>query len=210
MASLTKTEGKTGVLSYGLYKMYKNRFKYKPKIIDGEKKIIGFDQYETYGNKVNYVDKTCDANVQYHVWLRICKKFNHLKIQSILRGNIFKMPCKLGSIGVIQQQQKIKFNEDGEIIKRNMCIDWNSSIILWRKLYPECKTKEDFKKIKNKPICYYTNEHTDGRIFRFGWKKKMSALRNRSVYLFDVGKQYKNELRDLIYKNPNIQFCTKF
>jgi len=47
MASLTKTEGKTGVLSYGLYKMYKNRFKYKPKIIDGEKKIIGFDQYET-------------------------------------------------------------------------------------------------------------------------------------------------------------------
>lgn len=210
MASLTQTEGKTGVLSYGLYRLYKNRFKYKTSQRGGKKEIIGHGQYNLCGNKIKYVDKKSDANVPYHIWLRICKKFNHLKMLSVLNGFIFKLPYRLGSIGIVQQQQKIRFDEDGNIIKRNLCKDWNTSILLWKKLYPEAKTKEDLKNIRNKPICYYTNEHTDGRIFTFHWKKKYCSVKNKSAYCFNIAKQYKKVLHDRIMKNPNIQFCTKF
>ena len=184
MASLTKEEGKTGVLSYGLYRMYKKHFK--------------------------GIDRKCEANVPYVKWLRICKKFNHLKMQSILQGVVFKMPFRMGSIGIAEEKMKIKFDENGELIKRNLSVDWNTTMILWRKMYPEVKTRSGYKEIRGKPICYYTNEHTDGRVFQFRWKKKYSNIKNKSVYCFDIGKQFRHDLRDMTFKNPNIQFCTKF
>ena len=210
MASLTKTEGKTGVLSYGLYMIYKARFKYRIDRKGSMTEVLPCDRSILEDNNVKYSDKRSEANVPYHVWLRICKKFNHLIIKSIFAGFIFDLPYKLGSLGIIQKQMKITFGKDGELIKRNLSIDWNNTLILWRKSYPECKTKEDFKKIRDKPLCYYTNEHSDGRRFMFHWKKKYISIKNKSVYCFNVAKQHKEGLRDLIYSNPNIQFCTKF
>jgi len=210
MASLTKTEGKTGVLSYGLYMIYKAQFKYRINRKGQMTEVLPCDKSILKNNNIKYSDKRSEANVPYRVWLRVCKKFNHLMLQSIFKGVVFNFPYRLGSVGIIQKQMKIRFGVDGKLIKRNLSIDWNNTLISWRKLYPECKTKEDLKQIKNKPLCYYTNEHSDGRIFMFHWKKKYSNIKNKSVYCFAVAKQYKEALRDLIRSNPNIQFCTKF
>jgi len=182
--SLTQAEGKSGVLSYGLYKMYKERF-------------------SKYGSEY-------DANVSWQTWLRICRKFNKMKMQSIFRGVIFKMPYRLGSIGIIEFKRAIKFDDNGNIKTGMLAVDWDKTIKLWKKLYPECKTRNDFKKIKDKQLVYHTNEHTDGRAFRFHWKKKYCNVPNISAYEIIIPPQYKHALGRLIKSNNNIQFCTKF
>ncbi len=210
MASLTKIEGKRGILSYGLYMIYKAQFKYMIDKKEETAKVIPYNLDFIKKHNVKYSDKRSEENVTYRVWLRVCKKFNHLKIQSLLKGIIFNMPYRLGSLGVIQKKMKIAFDDNGKLIKRNLSIDWHRTVISWRKLYPECKTNNDFKNIKNKPLCYYTNEHSDGRRFMFHWKKKYCNIKNKSVYSFDVVHHHKESLRNLIYNNPCIQFCTKF
>lgn len=184
MKSLTVEESKHGVLSYGLYKRFKKRFTKR--------------------------DAACDANVGYQQWLRICKKFNKRKMNSIIDGIIFNMPFRLGSLGVVQYKRKIKFDKDGKLITRGLVPDWHRTYILWKKLYPECKTREDYKKIKNKEVVFMTNEHTDGRIFRFHWKKKYCNVKNKTAYELKIPPQYKKMLGAKIMKNPNIQYCTKF
>lgn len=184
MKSLTQTEGVSGVLSYGLYKLYRKRFTKR--------------------------DTSCDANVQYVQWLRICKKFNHMKMDSILNGHIFNMPFRLGSLGIIQYKRRINFDKNGKLLTKGLVPDWHKTYVLWKKLYPECKTQQDYKKVPHKKVVYRTNEHTDGRIFRFHWKKKYCNVKNISAYQFVIGKQYKKKLASIIFNNPNIQYCEKF
>lgn len=185
MKSLTQKTGKSGVLSYGLYKMYKTRF--------------------------TKMDKACDANVDYQSWLRICKKFNQRKLESIiLRRIVFEMPFKLGAVGIIQFKRKIKFDEDGKLITTGLVPDWPKSWDLWMTQYPDAVTSKDFKDIKNKKVVFRTNEHTDGRIFRYHWKKKYCNIKNISAYELNIAPQYKKALGKVIFQNPNRQYCTKF
>ena len=184
MKSFTQKEGKSGVLSFGLYKMYKEIFK---------------GPY-----------RASECNVSYVQWLRICKKFNQRIIMGLLQGYIFKMPYRLGSLGVIQKKKTIKFNEDDSINTDNLVINWDKTMILWRKMYPDCVKPTDYKQYKNKPKVYHTNEHTDGRVMTFHWKKKNINIKNKSVYAFKIAPQYRKKLSEVIMANPNIQFCTKF
>jgi len=184
MKSFTQIEGKSGVLSYGLYRMYKEIFK-------GE-------------------FRNSEANVDYCTWLRICKKFNQRILTSLLQGYVFKMPYRLGSLGIIQKKKKIKFNEDGSLDTDNLVVDWDKTMILWKKMYPDCVKRADYKQYRNKPMVYHTNEHTDGRVMSFHWKKKNMNMPNKTVYGLKIVNQYKIELSKLIMRNPNIQFCTKF
>jgi hypothetical protein len=184
MRSFTQREGKSGVLSFGLYKMFKNQFKGP--------------------------DKRCEANVSYVDWLRICKKFNQRILNSLLQGYIFKMPYRLGSLGIVQTKKVLKFHDDGTLNTDNLGVNWDKTLSLWKELYPDCTDKSDYKKYKDKPMVYYTNEHTDGRIMKFHWKKKNTNIKNKSVYCFNIANQYKRALTQLINKNSNIQFCVKF
>lgn len=184
MKTFTQTESKNGVLSFGLYKMYKEKFR---------------GPY-----------RASECNVSYLQWLRICKKFNKRIFTGLLHGFIFKMPYRLGSLGIVQKKMTIKFYADNTLDKHNLRVNWDKTMILWRKLYPDCITREDYKQHKNKPVVYHTNEHTDGRYMRYHWKKMNSSMKNKSVYSFTPAIVYKKELTKLIQANPNIQFCTKF
>ena len=184
MKSLTQISGKSGILSYGLYTNFKKRFTRK--------------------------DVHCDANVCYQQWLRICKKFNQRKFESIIKGYIFKMPYRLGSLGIIQYKKKIKFDENGKLLYRGLVPDWAKTYKIWKEEYPDCVTRSDYKKHKNKTIVFRTNEHTDGRIFRFHWKKKYCNIKNISAYELVIPPQYKKALARRIMENNNIQYCTKF
>jgi len=184
MRSFTKEESDNCILSYGLYKMYKKRF-------------------SGYG-------RDYDANVGWSQWLRICKMFNHMKMQSIIDGHIFKLPYRLGSLGIVQFKRKIRFDSDGNLMTNKLTVDWDKTLKLWKVLYPQCETREDYKKIRNKQLVFNTNEHTDGRTFRFHWKKKYSNVPNISAYEMVIATQYKDALGRKIRENNNIQYCTKF
>lgn len=184
MRSLTQKEGKNGVLSYGLYMMYKKMFR---------------------GSM-----RASECNVSYSQWLRICKKFNQRIMMSLLQGWIFKMPYRLGSLGIIQRKKIIRFNPDGTLHTENLVVNFGKTIDLWKELYPDCIKRSDYKQYRNKPLVYHTNEHTDGRVMIFHWKKKNINIRNKSVYSFSPSNTYKQELSKLIMSNTNMQFCTKF
>lgn len=184
MKSNRVREGTSGVLSYGMYAMY-------------QKKFVGRD-------------KKCDAYVSYHIWSRICNKFNKMKMMSIMDGEIFNMPYRLGSLGIIQFKRRIKFHENGDLDPRGLVPDWHKTWVMWKKLYPECETMDDFRKIKNKKVVYRTNEHTDGRIFKFHWKKKYSNIKNISAYELIVPWQHRQRFSRFIFNNPNKQYCEKF
>jgi hypothetical protein len=77
-------------------------------------------------------------------------------------------------------------------------------------MYPDLKKKIEFKAYKDKPFVYHTNEHTDGRVMKFHWKKKHSSMKNKSVYSFIPSFAYTQALSRVIQANPNVQFCTKF
>jgi len=184
MSSLTQPMGKWGVLSYGLYQIYRKRF--------------------------TRADWKCDAAVNFWKWQRICTKFNKRNMESIIKGKIFKMPYRLGSVGIIQFKRKIHFDSNGKLLTKGLVPDWEKTYKLWKELYPECKTRKEYKDIKGKQVIFRTNEHTDGRIFRFHWKKKYSNIRNISAYKLIISPQYKKALGRRIMENNNIQYCTKF
>lgn len=184
MSSFTQKTGRAGVLSYGLFKIYRSRF--RP------------------------IDWKSDASVDYCTWLRICKKFNQRKMESVIKGQIFNMPFRLGSIGIVQYKKRIRFDENGKLLRRGLIPDWAKTYKMWYEMYPQCKKRSDFKAIPGKTIVYRTNEHTDGRIFRFHWKKKYSIVKNISAYKLVVALQYKKALGRRIQENNNVQYCTKF
>jgi hypothetical protein len=148
--------------------------------------------------------------VNFWTWQRITKKFNERKMESVIKGHIFNMPYRLGSLGIVQFKRKIKFNSDGSLNTNGLVPHWPKTYAMWRKLYPECETKEDYKNIKGKKVIFITNEHTDGRIFKFHWKKKYINIRNISAYELNIAQRYKRALARLIMENNNIQYCTKF
>jgi len=184
MKTFTQKTGKSGVLSYGLYNMYMQRF--------------------------NKDDKGCDARVDYITWLRICKKFNTRKFESIVKGHVFAMPFRLGSLGIKQYKKKINFDSDGKLLIRGLITDWDKTKKLWKELYPECKTNKDYKNIEHKKIVYMTNEHTDGRVFKFHWKKKFCNIKNISAYELVIPSQLRVSFARYIRDNSNKQYCTKF
>ena len=186
MKTFTQEEGKSGVLSYGLYKRYKKRF--------GE-----MDP-----------PRKCDANVPWLTWLRICKKFNVRKMESVIKGYTFTMPFRLGTIGIVQKKKKLKFDQNGKLITKGLIVDWNKTYQLWKKIYPEIKERKDYSTIKGKPVVYMTNEHTDGRIFRLHWKKKYSNVKNISAYELVNVRCNRMSLSRYIRANSNVQYCTKF
>lgn len=183
MKSLTQIEGKSGVLSYGLYQMFRERFE--------------------------SMDCNSELNVYYPTWLRICKKFNERKMQSIISGHIFNMPFRLGSIGIVQFKRRIKFDENGNLITKGFAINWDKTIKMWRQQYGDMPLKE-YGKIRGKKVVFITNEHTDGRMFRFHWKKKYAVVKNISAYELKIPQHYKDDLCKLILAKPNVQYCTKF
>ena len=184
MSSFTQPEGASGLLSLALYNMYKKRFTRK--------------------------DAKCDARVWYEQWLRICKKFNTMKMHSVIRGEVFNMPFRLGSLGIIQYKKRIKFDNNGKLVTKGLVPDWEKTYKLWRELYPWCEKRSDFKKIPNKQVVFRTNEHTDGRIFRFHWKKKYCNIKNISAYELNISARYKQELYRYVINHPNVQYCEKF
>lgn len=184
MKSLTKNEGNFGVLSWGLYEQYKKKFR-------------GIDIYS-------------EANVKWDKWLRICRKFNEAKLTQVINdGILFKMPYRLGIIGIIQFKYPIKFDNHGNLITKKLRRDWFKTRELWKRLYSHL-SKEEAKKIPNKPTVYFTNEHTDGRVFKFYWKKRNCNIKNRSAYEFVVLPRYKKLLAKVIFSNPCKQYCEKY
>lgn len=113
------------------------------------------------------------------------KFFEKILDDLIFKGNEFTMPNRLGNIRVKKSKIKIKLNKDGKLDKTRLSPDWKACRKLWAEMYPD-KSWEEIVAIKDKPMVYHTNRHSDG--YRHGWKwdKSTCIALNNTAYSFEM------------------------
>lgn len=132
-----------------------------------------FKFYKQKGGFLEYPDfrkvyEKYIKNVMYHI---------------IEKSADYRMPGRLGDIGIRKKKIKMFINDDGELEYRNRKPNWGDTLKLWEKKYGTLD-KEELKKIKNKPIVYFDNEHTNGYTFFIAWDKRTCNAKHQSKYIF--------------------------
>jgi len=111
-------------------------------------------------------------------------------------GFEYKMPHKLGYMRIKTNKLKYKI-ANGRIVPKKGIIDWGSTRKLWAEMYPGLDISE-IKKIEGKPRLFYTNDHSNGDVFRWYWDKRTSMVINHTVYTFEPVKQNRLKLKDIL------------
>lgn len=164
------------------------------------------------------------ANTGYRLWLKTFKKttggydvsqavhglvmkdFALAIINLMLFKNFeFRMPYRLGYLTVRKNKIVPKLDNDGKFIKSSMPIDFGACYKLWNEMYPG-KTRQELSEIKDKPLVYYWNEHTDGYIMRIFWDKRVTKVKNSSIYSFKPVRNIQLYIGGVILNNPQLDF----
>jgi len=138
------------------------------------------EMYKYYRAKFKMYQKVHEYNIFKGVLRDFNQEITRLMVE---HGAEYKMPVRLGSIRIKKYKRAIRLNEDGSVNKNGMGVNWPESKSLWAREYPGL-TPEELKKIRNKPLVYYLNEHTDGYRFILYWNKNGSNAKNRRLYSF--------------------------
>lgn len=144
------------------------------------------DCYKTY--KINCIENG-KKPLSLKKYKEVCYNFNMKLSEAIIKQSFeFRIPYKLGTLRIRKNKQKFTIIE-GKLKPKKKMIDWyNTRYVLWKRLYPG-KTLEELKKIKDKPLVLFTNEHSNGEIMRWYWNKKYSRVINARFYQFRPVKQ---------------------
>lgn len=132
-----------------------------------------------------YKGKNCKPTVTKEEYSKICQLFNKKISDKIISESYeFKIPFGLGYLRIKGNKSKIRI-KDGRIDPNRMPINWPETKKIWAELYnwPNISS-EEFTAIKHKKYVFFTNEETDGYIYRWYWDKRTSNFKNQSVYNF--------------------------
>lgn len=139
-----------------------------------------------------FYDETYPNTVGKNLFRKICKEFNENVLKEVIyEGHDFSMGSRLGSIRIRKFNNKVKLGEDGEIANK-FKVNWNKTLKKWGELYPD-KTAEEIKEIKDKPLIFHLNEHTDGWVMKWFWDKITCNVPNQSAYRFEPQRSIKRE-----------------
>lgn len=86
----------------------------------------------------------------------------------------YKPPCRLGTFRIAKKKNLFLLDENGEIDKRYVVIDWAKTKAIWAK-YPEKKGKK---------FIFFDNKHTAGYYFRWEWSRATAFFHNMDYYIF--------------------------
>lgn len=106
----------------------------------------------------------------------------------------YRLPFKLGFLRIRKKKQKIKI-KDGRVDVNKNIIDWEATNKYWKEQYPNL-TKQELKAIKDKPVIFQTNSHTNGEVMEWYWDRRICSVRNTSVYIF---RPVKGGIQDGLY-----------
>lgn len=142
-------------------------------------KITGglWDAYKFYKNK--YPKSVIDRKT----YVKICHLFNQMVSDRIIRNSTeYRMPNKLGFIRIKSFRPPLRV-KDGDVAPTRKSVDWEKTLGLWEKLYGT-KERAKVRTIKNKPLVYHVNEHTNGYSMKWHWDKRGCNIKNNKVYSF--------------------------
>ena len=112
------------------------------------------------------------------------------------------LELKLGKLGKIriQSRQLHPVNKDGKLAK-SLQVDWMKTWGYWEVEYPG-KTRQEITEIKNKPVLYFENEHTNGEFYRHIWDNSTAIVKYKRFYKFKASRQYSRLIAKVV-KDPN-------
>jgi hypothetical protein len=105
---------------------------------------------------------------------------------------------KMGSILIYKYKSDLTYNnKDGSIKKYRLPIDWVKTKEIWKEDYGDIPMSE-MKLIKDKPLVYLFNDHSDGYQYKWHWDKRSCVARNQSMYYFKPVRSNKRKLAKAI------------
>lgn len=107
-------------------------------------------------------------------------------VQYLYEGMQVILPYSFGSLFIIGKSYKLKRFENGQY---NLPIDWPETYKLWN----SCQVCKD-----NKQYIYYTNEHTNGVVYKPKFSIANMHYRFREMYNFKFNRDFKRDLAKLI------------
>ncbi|HPQ79468.1 MAG TPA: hypothetical protein PLG47_03390 [Candidatus Dojkabacteria bacterium] len=167
----------------------------------GKRKLIADykteDFYRYYKEK--YPTKAVDIKTFTSIW----DEFIDLRMQLVIYNNLeFHMPHRFGSIIINSVGNVIKLRADGKL---RTIPDWGESKKLWASLYPD-KTAKEIKAIVDKPIVYYTNEHSNGKFVKIMWDKTSCNFKYHTHYAFKPVRKWTNKVSEYIKTTKTMHY----
>jgi hypothetical protein len=104
------------------------------------------------------------------------------------KGYNYRIPRRLGNIQLRKFKKEVTIDKDGNVVNK-LVINWKKTKALWKE-NPEAKER----KIKIR----YTNDHTNGYVFRIVYVKYTANYKNKSVYKMLVNREMRRNTKDPI------------
>ena len=135
-----------------------------------------------------YYKKTYDSNISRAEFSDIITEFN-LELQKliILENLIYTMPGTNFQLVMMKEKRKPRI-KDGKLVN-NIPINFKATKALWER---------DAEAKRKKLLVRYNNSHTSHYVYRVYFKKFATKLKYRSVYKFQVNRDFKRSINTYI------------
>lgn len=142
----------------------------------------------------NHYNLKYKNTVSKKVFKKVIQDYFDLLIPEVINNNLeFRLPCKLGYFRIKSKEYKPKLDENGDLDRHSLIIDYGKTLKLWNRLYPG-KTAEEIKLIPNKKLVYYLNEHSDNKRYLWFWDKCTCNVQNQSYFKIEVTRKWDRTL----------------
>mgnify|MGYP003507639010 FL=1 len=134
-------------------------------------------------------------NVGTKLYGKIVKDLHMSLMSMIMKDNFeFTLPVRMGDLRVGKKKIPVNLDQDGNLRKGPLQVDWGKTNKLWA---------VDDEAKKNKVRIFYTNEHTNGYKHNFRWSKKKIRLEHVYYYRFVASRDNKRMLNKVL-KDPTL------
>jgi hypothetical protein len=102
-----------------------------------------------------------------------------------------KLPFGLGVLCIYIKKNKLKVDDEGNLVTYSMPVNWRETLNLWE------KSKEAKK---NKKLIFHTNKY----IANFTWDKRTCNVKNQRFFYFKTTKPNRARLAELLRNSDEI------
>ena len=115
---------------------------------------------------------------------------------------------KMGCINVLKYEA-VMLDKEGNLRESSLAVDWKATKAMWAEKYNMEYDVEKFKLIKDKPLIYFDNDHSDGWKYRWNWDKRTSLMNHQSKYYFRASRHNKRFLANAVKTIPSLDFSER-
>lgn len=164
--------------------------------IGKHKKDVSTKNFYKYYTK--HTPKNSVYNLTPRLYGTILKEINAEIMKLIITTNFeYQIVPKLGTLSIKKFKTKLVLDEEGNLVKTRLSIDFGKTNALW-KADPIAK--------ENRKVVYHINRHTDGYRYKFYWNKKYSTVKNKSFYTFKAARDNNRMIATAINTIPNLDY----